>query len=271
VKQLAKRILYAVAPQWTTALVSARARAHSQRVIDSWGCGQINRKLIERLGNRVLSGPFAGLTLTPMTLAEQVGPCLLGVYESELDEAWAIVFRGAYTQIVDIGAKFGYYAVGLARAFPAASVVAFDTDWWARKAVAQMSAANGTANVQVRSFCTPAWLAGHVDEAAFIISDCEGYEAALFNSQTIPKLRTATLIIETHDCFVPGLTHKLRDALAATHLVQVIEYGAGRRPPAQSLDFLPESQRHLAIQEVRPPQSWLLCLPRTGPNQAKQS
>ena len=59
-KQFLRGLLYAVAPQWTTSLVSARARAHSHRVIASWGCGPIARKLIDRFGSIVQNGPFAG-------------------------------------------------------------------------------------------------------------------------------------------------------------------------------------------------------------------
>ncbi|HIE92078.1 MAG TPA: hypothetical protein EYQ83_04125 [Acidobacteria bacterium] len=126
-KQLLKRGLHAVA-RWTVALMSARARAHSHGVIAQWGCGPLTRTLVERFGSVVQEGPFAGVALTPMTHAEQIGPFLLGAYESELDGAWDTVFRGTYSQIIDIGAKFGYYAVGLARKFPDAAIVAFDTD-----------------------------------------------------------------------------------------------------------------------------------------------
>jgi len=202
-----------------------------------------------------------------MVLAEQIGPYLLGVYESELDEAWAIVFRGAYSQIVDIGAKFGYYAIGMARRYPAASVVAFDTDWWARNAVREMVAANGPVNVEVKSFCSPEWLAASVQEAAFIISDCEGYESELFGANVVPRLQSATLIVETHDWLVPGVSNRLRQAFGETHQVRVYERDTPRRIPTRSLDFLSEPERRLATQEVRPDQAWLLCLPNAGPNQ----
>jgi hypothetical protein len=268
VKQFAKRVLGAVAPRWSAALMSARARAHSHRVVESWGCGPLTRKLVERFGSHVQEGPFAGLTLTAMTHAEQIGPCLLGVYESELDEAWETVFLGTYTQIIDVGAKFGYYAVGLAKRYPGASVVAFDTDWWARKAVREMLDANGTRNVDVRGFCSPDWLARNAHAAALIISDCEGYEAVLFESSTIRDLRSATLLIETHDCFVPGVSDTLRAAFGETHAVRVYGHGGSRRSTTRPLDFLTEREQELAVQEVRSSQLWLLCLPRIGPNQA---
>jgi hypothetical protein len=265
VRQFVKGLLGAVAPRWTTALLSARARAHSQRVIAGWGNGPAARKLIEHLGSHVQAGPFQGLILTEMTHAEQLGPYLLGLYECELDEAWNTVFRRTFTQVIDIGAKFGYYAVGLARRYPLASVVAFDTDWWARKAVRQMAAANGAGNVEVRGFCSPEWLASNAREGAFIISDCEGYEAALFQPEIIARLRSATLIIETHDVFVPGVTKRLRSAFSETHTVRVFGHGITRRSASCALDFLSEPERRLSLQEVRSDQLWMLCLPRTDP------
>lgn len=263
-----KGVLYAAAPRWTTALMSARARAHSHRVLESWGCGRLNCKLIERFGNRVQEGAFAGLVLTPMASAEQIGPYLLGVYESELDGAWDSVLRGAYPQILDIGAKFGYYAVGLAKHYPSASVIAFDTDWWARKAVRQMAAANGVTNVGVKGFCSRNWLVQNTMEGAFIISDCEGYEAVLFAPDVVSRLRTATLVIETHDSLVPGVSDRLRAAFENTHIVQTLGHAPSRRSTSRPIEFLSEQERQLAVQEVRSPQLWLLCLPKAGPNLA---
>ena len=270
-KQLLKAALYRIAPQWTTSLMSARARAHSHRVVSGWGGKAVAGKLIERFGDRVQEGPFAGLKLTAAAWAEQVGPYLLGTYESELDEAWAVVFRGAYTQIVDIGAKFGYYAVGLARKYPDAAVVAFDTDWWARRAVVEMAAANATQNVEVKGFCSAQWLARHTQPASLIVSDCEGYEAALFEPSVIPALRSATLIIETHDQMVPGVSESLRRLFAGTHAVREFGHEGIRRGTTRPLDFLTEAERQLAVHEVRSPQVWLLCLPTTGPNQSLRS
>jgi hypothetical protein len=266
-KKLIKRVLESLAPAWTTALLSAKARAHSHRIVIEWGCVPVHEKLIKRFGTAVMAGPFKDVILTPMTHAEQIGPYLLGVYESELDDAWATVFRGNYRQIIDIGAKFGFYAVGLARKYPQAEVIAFDTDWWARKAVREMAEANQTPNVKVEGFCTPGWLAQNTREGAFIISDCEGFEGVLFSDEVIARLGTATLIVETHDCSVPGVCERLRKAFEKTHIVQTVGMEGSRRTPDVDLSFLAsDRERELASQEARPDQIWLLCLPKSGPN-----
>ena len=264
-KQLAKDLLMAVAPKRTTALLSARARAHSHRVVASWGCGEITRKLVAQFGSVVPEGPFRGLILTPMTHAEQLGPFLLGLYESELDPAWDVVLGRSYTQVVDVGAKFGYYAVGLARRYPGAEVVAFDTDPWARAATREMAQANGTANVEVRGFCDPRWMHTALRPGAFVFSDCEGYEGPLFTSEPIPHLATATLIIETHDEFNPGVTDRIRARLAATHDIRTFGADSPRRESTRDLSFLSDDERRLATHEVRGPQTWLLCTPKEKP------
>jgi hypothetical protein len=124
----------AAAPEWTIGLLSAGDRAHSHRLVKEWGLDALTAKLVSALGPLVRSGPFQGMELTPITYLEHLGPYLLGTYEYELLPWWALLTKRPYSQIVDVGAKFGYYAVGLARYFPDTPILAFDTDWWARAA-----------------------------------------------------------------------------------------------------------------------------------------
>lgn len=225
---------------------------------------KVNHLLYERLGDKVRSGPFAGLTLTPMTLSEQFGPFLLGVYERELFSAWRTVLNGSYDCIIDVGAKFGYYAIGLARRFPATPVMAYDIDPWARRAMREMRAANDAANVEIKSACTSSDLRSVASRPALIFSDCEGYEATLFTEDVITSLSHSVVFIETHDNFVPEVTASLKRRFATSHRLAVIESDAGM--PDASLDFLTEQQRSLASVEVRAENRWILCLPNSGRN-----
>jgi hypothetical protein len=265
-KQLLKKVFFSAAPVWATSFFSERARAHSHRVVEAWGCVRINESLFTRFGDRVLSGPFRGLKLSPPTKAEQVGPHLLGVYESELHPAWEAVFRGQFSQIIDVGAKFGYYAIGLARRHPASRVIAFDTDRWARRVMREMAGDNEVSNIEIRGYCSPAWLAKNLAAGALVVSDCEGFEGKLFCSAPIPNLPSATLIIETHDDLVPGVLGRLRERLKPTHVVtEIASVSHGRDSPVE-LGFFNEREQLLATNEVRPDQVWLLGLPTVGPN-----
>lgn len=260
-KTLIKKTLFLIAPKRATAFFSARARAHSHRVVAAWGNDEVVRKLLAEFGSVVQEGPFAGMILPPETHREQIGPYLLGTYESELDGAWEKIFQHSYRQIIDVGSKFGYYAIGLARRNPAAEVFAFDSDPWARQATIQTAKANNCANIKVREFCDAGWLKSHVDADALIISDCEGYEAQLFPPSLLPSLTRATLLIETHEFAVPGITEKLRRDFENTHEISEFSTSTPRREPSRFPTSLTPEERNLARCEVRDETRWLLCLP----------
>jgi hypothetical protein len=269
-KQLVKDFFFSVAPVWATSFFSARVRAHSHRTVKSCGCARINESLFARFGNRVLSGPFEGLVLSASTKSEQIGPYLLGVYESELVPAWGVILRGHFDQIIDIGAKFGYYAFGLARRLPASRVVAFDTDRWAREVMRLMARDNGVSNVEIRAYCSPEWLDENLAEGALVLSDCEGFEGKLFCSIPISNLPSATLIIETHECLTRGVLECVRERLGGSHFITEIASCSHCRESPVDLGFFDERERSLALQEVRPQQVWLLGVPKVGPNLALQ-
>jgi hypothetical protein len=265
-RQLLKKLLSSAAPVWATSFFSERARVHSHRVIESWGCGRINEALFTRFGDQVLSGPFRGLVLSPPTKAEQIGPFLLGVSESELHSAWDLVLRGRFDQIVDVGAIFGYYAIGLSRRCPASRVIAFDTDRWAQQLMREMARDNGVSDVEIRGYCSPDWLAKNLAEGALVLSDCEGFEGELFCSVPIPNLPSATLIIETHEESMPGVLGRLRERLGPTHFVIEITSDSHHRVSPVDLGFFNEKEQSLATNEVRgDKQVWLLGLPKREP------
>jgi hypothetical protein len=262
-KQLSKRLLRRFAPRLALGIEAARSRAYSHRAIASWGIAEVNRKLVERFGWTVQEGPFRGTTLDACVLKEQIGPFLLGVYESELDGAWDRILAGNYTRIVDIGAKFGYYAVGLARLYPNTQVVAYDTDWWARRATRRLASANGISNVIVRSFCDTGRLLAEPVEGGFVLSDCEGYEDQLFSDAVIPKLHRTTLLIEVHESFAPGVGERLRKIFGESHDLFEWNDASPRRRTSKNLDFLDPRQRDLAEFEVRGEQAWFLFVPKS--------
>jgi hypothetical protein len=262
-KQLLKRTLLAAAPEWTICLLSARARAHSHRMVAEWGLTTLTEKLLVSLGPAVQSGPFAGMTLTPMTHREHLGPFLLGTYEFELHPWIVAIAARQFNQILDIGAKFGYYAIGLARLFPETPVLAFDTDWWARAACRQMASVNRTPNVKVHRFCSPHWLQRNLQPGSLIVSDCEGFERELLTPSSSPALRLSTLIVETHDEISPGTTEAIRARFTGSHDLAIIETSQTTRPdPPVDLSFLTESEVRSAKHEVRGRQRWLRLTPK---------
>jgi hypothetical protein len=263
IKPLLKKALLRVAPQTTTALLAARARAHSHRLIDEWGLGGLTRKLIDRFGATVQAGPFAGMVLSPMSHSEHLAPYLLGTYESEVHPWIKAILAQAPTQVVDIGARFGYYAVGFARSLRGAHVVAFDPDPWARDATREMARANGISSVEIRGYCTPRWLQENLLSGSVVFSDCEGFERELFCSATSPRLASSTAIIELHENMAPDITICIRRLFASTHDLALVSTGE-KSVPAVDLSFLTAEEQQRALDELRQSGKWVLLTPKVA-------
>lgn len=154
-----------------------------------------------------------------------LSPKLLGSYESELHPVFEDILKNDYTSIVDIGCAEGYYAVGLALRFPHAEVYAFDIDPMAKRLCAGMAKVNGVSDrVHVADFCNEQALRSiPLGDRALIISDCEGFETALFTQQVAEFMRKHDVIIETHDFIDIECTAKMRLAFSQTHNIRSIK------------------------------------------------
>jgi 2-polyprenyl-3-methyl-5-hydroxy-6-metoxy-1,4-benzoquinol methylase len=91
----------------------------------------------------VQDGPFAGMNFPLMPADGCVMPKLLGSYEEELHPFFNRFAGTDYDLIIDIGCAEGYYAVGLARLFERARVLAYDIDANARQRCSELARLNG--------------------------------------------------------------------------------------------------------------------------------
>jgi hypothetical protein len=232
---LARRVLGPAYPRalrrWRGAQGAARARRRAAAT----------RRFVAWHGLEVSGGPFAGLRYTD-TSPHTLVPKLLGIYERELHAAVEDVIRARPARIVNVGAADGYYAVGLARRVPDARVVAYEADADQRALLARVIAANGV-TVQIEGAAGP----GALGDADLVVMDCEGCERALLQ----PPL-DATILVELHDVWDPGVGAVVTERFAATHEIVVIP--SGPQPPRG------------ALSEQRPgPMSWAVMTPRRAP------
>jgi hypothetical protein len=226
-----------------------RALQRWRGVQGSWRSRRVaamTRRFVAWHGLQVTGGPFAGLTYpdrTPLSLV----PKLLGVYERELHGAIEDAIRADPELIVNVGAADGYYAVGLARRCPSATVVAFEADAGQQELCRRVAAANGV-SVQIKGTAEPADLRALAPAGTLVVMDCEGCERALLE----PRL-DATIIAELHDFLDPGVGDAVAARFAATHDVTLV-------PTAPQ-----PSARH-PLSEQRPgPMRWAVMTPRRAP------
>lgn len=225
---------------------------------------ELSAKMAAECGNEVQHGPFAGMLLTDRASWARGGDKaskLAGLYEAELHPALRTACDRSPGWVINVGCAEGYYAVGLARMLPGASIFAFDIDPMARTVCAEAAGKNGVGDrLTVRGAATCEAISQIVGSAPFalIVMDCEGCEGELLDPARVPELARCDIIAETHDCFVPNVTDTLIRRFRDTHEVEVIR--AGPRDPAAVLPHWPERDRWLVVAEGRPAgMSWLAC------------
>lgn len=226
------------------------------------------RSLERVVGNRVVAGPFAGLDYVGQSFGSVYWPKLLGTYELEIGNHLETLFREPFSTILVAGAAEGYYAVGLAKRFPQARVLAWEAQPEARNTVRELATRNGVADrVELRGICDIGGLSeglGH-EGPVLVVADVDGGEAALLDPAVLPKLKEAWLVVETHDCFVPGVTNLLRERFSPSHDIEFVPSRPRTREDASELGVSAELDGALVqlLSERRPPgNDWLVMTPK---------
>jgi hypothetical protein len=218
-------------------------------------------------GGTVMTGPFAGMRLPPVDAwgANDRAPRLLGTYEADLHAALEAEIARKPDWILNVGAADGYYAVGLARRIPDARVLAYDPLPEAREATRRAAALNGVeAQFAFEGAFSPQTFPKLAPgNRAFMFVDCEGCEASFCTAMEPSAFAQVSLLIESHEFIVPGISARLAAHFAATHFVTTIREG-GRDPNRfEILRKLGSFERWLAVTEDRPEaMEWLWIVPK---------
>lgn len=216
---------------------------------------------------RVCTGPFQGMTIVPNFMWGDSDVCakLLGVYEDELHPALESVIAADPDVIVNVGSAEGYYAVGMAQRCAQARVIAADLETAAQQITALNAVANSVNNVEAHGGVDPDSLAKLLAQSRrpVVISDCEGYEHTLLDPAVVPDLARAWIVVETHDCLMPGITDHIAARFSATHRVIRIEQQGKNPYQFEFLRGLSDCDKWCLVHEGRPETGfWLWMEPR---------
>jgi hypothetical protein len=229
------------------------------------------RRFVRKHGLRVQSGPFAGMTYPESAVgrAEQLVAKLLGSYECELHESVEALVARDWSQVVDIGAGDGYYAVGLALRCPGARVRGWEMNPLPARVCAELARANGVkARLELRGECTLDALKALPDEPSLVVSDCEGCEDLLLLPDQVPLLRRSALLVEIHDSLAPGVEERLTERFADTHDIELVGMEprhVGDYPALEAMDGMHFMDQELLVSEFRSqPVRWGVMTPAAG-------
>ncbi|MDX2272971.1 MAG: hypothetical protein NW237_13630 [Cyanobacteriota bacterium] len=246
-----------------TKIISIRSRNYQHRFLQRQGLDIINRQFIDNYGTTVLHGLFSGMTYPQESLAVRHSiPKLLGSYEMELHSSLDAIILNAKSQyecVIDIGSAEGYYAVGLALKTDL-PVIAFDTEPRELDFCKKMAILNDVAHqMTFKNWCSSQYLS-ELNKRCFIMCDCEGYEAILFDEVAIRGLSRSDLLIELHDTQENNITDPLIERFSVTHTAKLISSQPRNPDSFPELNFLNSKDNALkAISEYRREgQRWVL-------------
>lgn len=238
------------------ALLSVFPAAHS--LLSKRKIHARDREFISKRGLHVQSGPFAGLKYVYTAVCSSYLPKLIGSYECELHRVLDVAFQKDYRCVIDVGCAEGFYAVGMARRLPQATVFAFDTSYEARALCRRMARINRVLDrVVVRGECTPQNLQQLLSETVspsktLVFSDCEGYEKTLLDPEIAPKLRSCDILVEMHDFVSADISSLLKARFSASHDIEIIDVKPRSAEDYESIAFWPHDVQEWALREGRP-------------------
>jgi SAM-dependent methyltransferase len=211
------------------------------RLLSKWRSALIQNTLVAQQGTTVMQGPLKGMNF----LSKSAEGChiakLLGCYEQPLQPFIEAAIAANYKTILNIGCAEGYYAVGMAMRMPNTQVLAFDLSPQAQDVCRALAQQNSVANrVQVGALFKPEDFEYHAGDGTLVLCDIEGAERELLDPQVSPALKGMDVIVESHECLIPGITQLLIERFKDSHQITLIQDDGQRRlesPPQWFVNF----------------------------------
>ncbi len=239
------------------------------RLLSKWRSVLIQNTLLQQQGTRVMQGPLQGMDF----LSQSAEGChiakLLGCYEQPLLPYIEAAIRASYPTILNIGCAEGYYAVGMARRMSDTHVLAFDLNPKAQATCRALAEKNGVLDrIQIGGLFKPEDFADYASQRVLVLCDIEGAERALLDPVSAPALQGMDLIVESHECLIPGITQTLIARFRTSHDITLVHDNGQRElanAPAWFKNFAHLDQL-LATWEWRSgPTPWLVMKAKVAP------
>ena len=254
-----------LAQQAETASLDQTSLNNALRLLSKWRSVLILNTLLQQSDTIVMQGPLAGLDF----LAQSAEGChiakLLGCYEQPLQPFIEAAIKEQYSVVINVGCAEGYYSVGMARRMAETIVYAYDTNVHAQQVCAELAEKNGVASrVNIGGLLSAEMLDTYSDEHALLLVDIEGAESELLDPDKTPALRSMNIIVESHECLVPGITDLLVDRFKQSHKITDVHDDGQRtleNPPYWFLSFSHLDQLLSTWEWRSGPTPWLVMKP----------
>jgi hypothetical protein len=223
-------------------------------------------EIARRTDGKVYQGPFKGMKLIHEANwgDGDTASKFLGMYEDELHPYVEQALATNPDLIINFGCAEGYYGIGCALRTGSPAIL-IDIDLVTLGLAEQNAKINEVSNIEFTTDNSITNFQKILDKAnnPFVVMDCEGFEDTILNVDLVPALAKTTLLVESHDCNIPGLTEKLIKRLSETHNIVKIKQGA-KNPYIDVIDDISEEFKWLLVCEFRPgTMYWIYLVPKT--------
>lgn len=221
--------------------------------------------IFQRTEGKVYQGPFENMQVVAKWEwgdGDTAGK-LLGLYEDELHEYIEKVIEFKPDLIVNYGSAEGYYGIGMAMRTQSPAIL-IDISSKSLAIAEENAVLNSVENIQFTTDNSTANLENILKHAnrPFLFMDCEGHENIMLNLDSVPSLKHTTIMVESHDCVIAGLTGTLIERFRDTHNVEAIPQGTKNTHMDITQD-LSDEQKALVSCEFRPhTMFWLYMTPK---------
>jgi len=257
--QIHRQLLDNISP---TQADEAGQLVNALRLLSKWRSVLIQNTLLKQQGTVVMDGPLKGLDFLPQSAEGCHIAKLLGCYEQPLLPFVEAAIQANYQLILNIGCAEGYYAVGMAKRMPDTRLMAYDLNPKAQQICAELAVKNNVADrLTVGALFKPEDFAKYLNKNVLVFCDIEGGEQDLLNPGLAPALAGMDLIVESHECLIPGITRTLIERFTPTHTITLVEDNGQRQLPNAPAWFnnLAHLDQLLAVWEWRSgPTPWLV-------------
>ena len=108
--------------------------------------------------------------------------------------------------------------------------MAFELNIKAHQICNALALKNGVSDrVIVGDLFKPEDFAMYANQRVLLVCDVEGAENELLNPEVSPALAGMDLIVESHECLMPGVTQTLIDRFKGTHQISLIQDNGQRQ------------------------------------------
>ena len=200
------------------------------RLLSKWRSVLIQNTLLQVQGTVVMQGPLAGMDFLPLSAEGCHIAKLLGCYEQPLQAFIEQAITIGYPTVLNIGCAEGYYAVGMARRMPSTQVLAFDLNPNAQEVCTALAQKNSVSDrVKVGALFKTEDFANYANQKVLVLCDIEGAEKDLLNPEIAPALKGMDLIVESHECLIPGITQTLVNRFKESHQIYLVQDNGQRQ------------------------------------------